>query len=327
MGPLHTIKRSQSSNFKIGKVLTYINEHIAQPLLAVDLADVACLSVFHFQRVFILYTGYNVAEYVLLTRLHKARYELQYRPSMSVLNIALGCGFNHHQSFSRAFKRQFHLAPSVFRKQFVEYVKKFNEFHIPAADSSRIEALIANEVKRNKANRKKVNIRGVLMTKAISKNISMEQIQVIDFPPTAIAFLAHEGAPEDVMKTVAQFIQWRKKYGPSPRSSKTYNILYSDPRCVPKEEYRFDVAASINKVVEPNDYAVQQGVIGRGRCACFRHNGSDRLLGESIDELYKAISLNEDHEIRNAPLFVERVQGFPDVPENDTIIDIYLPIV
>lgn len=345
MDSLHSIKRPQGSKVKIENVLTYINEHIDQPLLATDLADVACFSVFHFQRAFILYTGYNVAEYVLLTRLRKAIYELQYRPSMSVLDIALSCGFSHHQSFTRAFKRQFHQAPSVFRKQFVEYVRKshaipthqaivgvpanvsYFEELTPTTHSSCIKMLTVNENNGKHANNKEVNIRGAYMTDISSKNIPLQQIQVIDFPRTAIAFLTHEGDPEAVMKTVAQFIQWRKQYGPSPRTSKTYNILYNDPRDVPKEEYRFDVAASIRKVVEPNDYAVQQGVIGSGRCARFRHNGSDRLLSESIDELYKTISLNEDYEIRNAPLFVERVQGFPDVPENDTIIDIYLPIV
>lgn len=76
-----------------------------------ELADVACFSMFHFQRLFALYTGFGVAKDVLFLRLKKACWQLAFRQHMSMMDVALSCGFNDQHSFSREFKRDSGLSP------------------------------------------------------------------------------------------------------------------------------------------------------------------------------------------------------------------------
>lgn len=152
------------------------------------------------------------------------------------------------------------------------------------------------------------------------------QVKLVDFPFTAIAFLAHKGCPTAMLHTVSRFIQWRRENGPSTKINKTFNILYDDPHSVASETYRFDVGASIVSTVKFNQYDVQQGEIEGGRCAVLRHIGNDSKLGDSIGYLYRDWLCKADVVLRNAPLFIERVQDFPDVTEESSIIDSYLPI-
>ena len=153
-----------------------------------------------------------------------------------------------------------------------------------------------------------------------------QTVNIIDFPETTVAVLEHQGAPNRVMETVGRFIQWRKKNGPSPKTSDTFNILYDDPTTVEPDDYRFDVCASIETSVEVNDYGVVEKVIPNGRCAVLRHIGNESLLGQSIHYLYSHWLKQSDESLRNYPCFIKRVTFYPDVPEHEVVIDIYLPI-
>nr|WP_232463498.1 helix-turn-helix transcriptional regulator [Tumebacillus avium] len=86
-----------------------------------ELAKVACFSVFHFHRVFVLTLGDTAADYLRKRRLAKAA-ELLRTTDQRVLDIALASGFQSHETFARAFKRQFQLTPLKYRKSGVSLV-------------------------------------------------------------------------------------------------------------------------------------------------------------------------------------------------------------
>jgi len=79
------------------------------------LARHAGLAEHHFQRRFAVATGETVGGYLRARRLEKAALALL-ASRQSILDIALQIGFETHSSFSRAFKHQFGLSPSQFRK-------------------------------------------------------------------------------------------------------------------------------------------------------------------------------------------------------------------
>ena len=58
----------------------------------------------------------------------------------------------------------------------------------------------------------------------------------------------------------------------------------------------------------------------------IRHIGSDDAIGEVVSFLYTQWLAESAFELRDFPLYFERVSFFPDVPENEMITDIYLPI-
>ncbi|PWK06664.1 AraC family transcriptional regulator [Tumebacillus permanentifrigoris] len=100
---------------RIQATLAYIEENLDQQITMQELAKVACFSVFHFHRVFVLMVGDTAADYLRKRRLSKAAVALL-TTNQRVLDIALEHGFQAHETFARAFKRQFQLTPVEYRK-------------------------------------------------------------------------------------------------------------------------------------------------------------------------------------------------------------------
>src|SRR5690606_31775360 len=55
------------------------------------------------------------------------------------------------------------------------------------------------------------------------------QVELIDFPETAVAVLEHHGPERLVYQSTARFIEWRRSVGLGPGQGQTYGIHYSDP--------------------------------------------------------------------------------------------------
>ena len=160
----------------------------------------------------------------------------------------------------------------------------------------------------------------------MKEEISDYMVELVSFKETKIAVLEHRGAPEKLGNSIRRFIEWRKDNKLPPSKSRTYNIVYDDPSVATPDQYRFDLCASIASDISENDYGVVVKSIPAGRCAVIRHLGSDDTLGESIHYLYSEWLPTVEEELRDFPLFLERVSFFPDVPEHQMVTDIYLPL-
>lgn len=99
----------------IEDVKKYIREHIDDTLTREVLAEVAGFSVPHFHRVFKACIGENVSDYVRRERLVRAGRKLR-MGAVDITQVALAAGYDTHAAFGKAFKQQFGLSPSEFRK-------------------------------------------------------------------------------------------------------------------------------------------------------------------------------------------------------------------
>ena len=100
---------------RLRRVLTYIEEHLADDIAVADLANVACLSIFHFTRAFTATIGVPPHRYVSGRRLESAKAMIATgRASLS--EIALECQFSSQSSFTRAFRRAMGMAPAEYRR-------------------------------------------------------------------------------------------------------------------------------------------------------------------------------------------------------------------
>jgi AraC family transcriptional regulator len=100
---------------RLRRVLAYVEEHLAEDITVTDLANVACLSIFHFTRAFAATMGVPPHRYVSRRRLENAKAMIATgRTSLS--EIALGCRFSSQSSFSRAFRRATGLTPAEYRR-------------------------------------------------------------------------------------------------------------------------------------------------------------------------------------------------------------------
>jgi AraC family transcriptional regulator len=78
-------------------VVEYIDRHLDETLELKDLAAVAHFSAFHFHRVFSLWSGEVLGDYLRRRRVEMAAIRLQAQPTVPVLQIALGVGGTTHR--------------------------------------------------------------------------------------------------------------------------------------------------------------------------------------------------------------------------------------
>ncbi|KAF0811832.1 Bifunctional transcriptional activator/DNA repair enzyme AdaA [Andreprevotia sp. IGB-42] len=99
---------------RLEAVIVYLAKHLDADPDMYRLADIACLSPFHFHRVWHAWMGETVADTVRRLRLHRASGELT-RSAMALGKIASNAGYDSPAAFSRAFRQAFGLPPSSFR--------------------------------------------------------------------------------------------------------------------------------------------------------------------------------------------------------------------
>lgn len=100
---------------RLQRVLDYIETCLGDEIRLDDLAAQACLSPFHFSRLFRETTGLSPHRYVTDRRIHAARYELA-RNRLSLVEIALVFGFGSQANFTRVFRKATRLTPGQYRE-------------------------------------------------------------------------------------------------------------------------------------------------------------------------------------------------------------------
>ncbi|MFC3655789.1 helix-turn-helix transcriptional regulator [Xanthomonas hyacinthi] len=82
----------------------YIDHHLAERIGLADIANAACVSRYHFARMFRLSTGHSPMQYLLQRRIERAR-QLLLSPRHSVGSVAYELGFFDQSHFVNSFRR------------------------------------------------------------------------------------------------------------------------------------------------------------------------------------------------------------------------------
>jgi len=96
----------------IQKSIDYIEENLQSEITAVELAEQAGFSLFHYYRMFRQATGFPVMQYILRRRLLHGIYSM--KQGSSKIDAALRFGFDTYAGFYKAFYREFGSTPSDF---------------------------------------------------------------------------------------------------------------------------------------------------------------------------------------------------------------------
>ncbi|MCK8058514.1 MULTISPECIES: helix-turn-helix domain-containing protein [unclassified Fusibacter] len=97
------------------EIKIYIQNQIGQPIDSKVLADLVKYSKPHFNMLFKDKTGMTVKRYILNARLSEACIMLMDKEKQ-LTEIALDLGFEHYDTFRRAFKAKMCMTPSVYRR-------------------------------------------------------------------------------------------------------------------------------------------------------------------------------------------------------------------
>src|SRR4051812_34622080 len=93
----------------------FIHETFAEPLTLELIAGKACMSPFHFQRMFAATFGESPHACLTRVRLERAK-ALLMKENLAVTDVCMEVGFSSLGSFSTLFSREVGQAPSVYRR-------------------------------------------------------------------------------------------------------------------------------------------------------------------------------------------------------------------
>lgn len=108
--------RKEGHSASIEELLSYITEHIDQPLSLDMLAQRVSLSPFYFSRLFKQETGYTLRDFLIRTRVNTAKFYLK-TTTLSLKEIAYRCGYSSDSTFCTTFKQVTGSTPLGYRNQ------------------------------------------------------------------------------------------------------------------------------------------------------------------------------------------------------------------
>jgi AraC-like DNA-binding protein len=115
------------------RVDEFIERHLAERFTLADMADAACMSRFHFSRMFRLSFGVSPMEHVLRRRIERAKPMLLDK-RLSIADVAATLGFCDQSHFTRSFRRITGYPP----RQFIAHANRAERSRSPRHDEAAI---------------------------------------------------------------------------------------------------------------------------------------------------------------------------------------------
>jgi AraC-like DNA-binding protein len=110
----------------VERVILEMRERLAEPHSLSEMARIACLSPFHFDRVFHEITGIPAVQFLYALRIEEAK-RLLLTTSLSVTDVCLEVGYNSIGTFTSRFTQLVGLSPRHFRHLAERVDKSFPE--------------------------------------------------------------------------------------------------------------------------------------------------------------------------------------------------------
>ncbi|WP_341677482.1 helix-turn-helix domain-containing protein [Niveibacterium sp. SC-1] len=101
---------------RLNRAMDYVDAHLADELGLSVVAGVAAFSEGHFHRLFKMWTRETLNQFIQRRRLETAALRLRHNRWESVTQVAQGVGFATPETFARAFRRQFGMSATDWRK-------------------------------------------------------------------------------------------------------------------------------------------------------------------------------------------------------------------
>lgn len=274
---------------RVDRVVDFIGKHLDEDCQLDELCRIAYFSKYHFHRLFTVYTGLPLMSYIKWLRLKRAAHQLIVHKEETIINIALGAGFESHEAFSRAFKQVCGQSPSAFRRK-----AHWESFENPP---------------------QQIHVKGEkIMTTTIK-----------ELPARRLALIEHHGDPMRLSDTLDKLITWAKAQPIElkPKPGEAFGLGYHDPREVKPEAFRFDLALSVPQHFPLNDQVVER-VLPAGRYAVTTHKGSRDNIGDTIYSLYRNWLPQSGEELGDLPCIFCYHNFDHEVAETELLTDIWV---
>lgn len=281
-------ERTTQSDYaeRLERVFRWLADHLDDTLDLARLADVACLSPYHFHRVYRAVQGETAADTVRRLRLHRAAVEL-ITGELPVARIARRAGYGSQEAFTRAFKSAYGVPPARYRASFVPdpaATAKENEM-----DTMTYEATVRH-------------------TSAIR-----------------VAALRQQGPYANIAGTFERLMVMaggQRLLGPDVR---TFGIYYDDPSVTAASGLRADACVTVAEGVIP-DGELRVREIPGGRYAVVVHVGPYAELEHAYKWLYGVWLPQSGEEPGDAPVIEAYLNDARFVRPTELETEIWLPL-
>jgi AraC family transcriptional regulator len=272
---------------------------------ALDLASIAasaCLSPFHFHRIFRGMTGETPLELTRRLRLERAAWQLA-ETHRSVIAIAFDAGYEAHEAFTRTFRAAYATSPSGFRQNRTRrYI-----LAAPCGVHFDPDGTVAEFVPRNSGGQ--------------NMNVTIEKM-----PELHVGAVRHVGPYMQINKAFAKLGEIVDKAGVEKRPGMAMlAIYYDDPETTPPDQLRSDAGLTF-----PEGTRLPKGLekhdIPGGRYAKTTHVGPYESLGDVWVRLMGEWLPASGERMRNSPSY-EIYRNTPeDTKPSDLRTDLYVPL-
>lgn len=272
---------------RLNLVLNYAHRNWNKPIQLSRLADVACMSQFHFSRMFRQYTGESPVGFVKRIRFENSAHMLCFQQTQSIGNIAFNCGFSSNQTFTRAFTKEFGNSPREFRKLFGNNLEK---------------ALLPDQ-----ANQYADHITpGIIESDSNSSNPDINLVQI---PPTRVAYfrsIGGYGFSDDIDLAIASIRHWAQRNEFWNKETKIIGASWDNNRITPNTFCKYDACIQIpQNITIESDVSTQ--ILPGGLYAVFRSpfqtSGEISLIWRYFNELIAKTPKFKNYYTSSKPCF------------------------
>lgn len=274
----------------VENALVYIEDNIEEPLSLESVSNHFSISKFYFHRLFSAMMGCSFNNYLLSRRLNKSVSFIQ-NEKLSLTDIAYRLNFGTPSSFTRAFKRQYEIAPSKLK----EYRKTINPSSIPLVVKKPIK-----------------NINGDIVT-----DFTLEEFNAIRI--CGIAFevdLATENYKDKIRFHAKMLLDNIDQSIDGP-----CYVIYSN--CQPNST-RFNVLFGIPYDIQINKPFYFTNDVPLIFCAKFKYFGDILDIGDVLTTDYARFLKITKQEAEESD--IELIQAFENVHKLDSSYHLYVPI-
>jgi AraC family transcriptional regulator len=277
-------------------LLIDVQQNLDRDLDLQSLARKYGYSPVHFQRIFSNVIGETPKEYVERLRLEKAAYKLQITDE-PIFNVCLSVGFKNHETFTRAFRRNFGISPRDCRKN----------------------AKVL-QIRRLQANR---SFRG--------NGCHLSEVKFESLRSTHLLSILHVGAYSEIPAAFTEedriwntLVDWAKRHN-VPYRPIPFSFYHDDPTITPEAAQRTDACIPIDAPAKGTRTLRCTEFVG-GAYAVAEHSGPYSTLIQGFRHVADAVRGSKKYAFRTDPaLAIARgIHGDKDSVLNRT--DLYLPV-
>ena len=276
----------------INKAIAFIESNSTTDIQLKDIATQANLSQYHFHRVFKSLTGDTTKNFLTRLRLEKAALKLKHSQN-DIGQIAFDCGYQNHETFTRAFKDYFGLSPIEYRNSILELTS--NKQY---------------EYRKENIDLNSLNVQGPII-----KTI----------PDLHLAYIRHTGSYDKVGSSFQKLMFWAASHLVLKFKPVTIGIVHDNPDLTEEQHIRFDACVLVSKEIKPSGEIGYKKIEG-GKFAVFTYKGAYEGFYPVYDYIYNVCLFDNKFDLADKPALEWYIKSPPFYKPENFVTDFYVPI-